>query len=176
MERVGQFSFSVLILVIIILVAIFWMSIPKNWEEVTRKKNNGGYELSEVQEKAIEDKIEKIENQELYALVAAKNGMYLCKHCPGKKFFLFVNEVYRYGTTGNGQSGRGYTESWQLKNNLKFVHLMYGDEVTVKVEQTKLIGSYPIHSDNMSRPLKNDVNAKSYWYRLVLPPGNTKLD
>ena len=158
--------------------AIFWVTqIPKSWDEATTEQEDGSYALSADWAQSVAKKQEKIANHELYMLVAAHNGYYFCKHCPlGGRFFLYAGEVYRYGTTGNGKSGRGYSDNWLAKQKLSYVHLQYGDLATIMAEQTALIGSYALHPENMKRPMPGSTGAKNYWYRLVLPPGNNSLD
>ncbi|HMQ49893.1 MAG TPA: hypothetical protein PKA00_20765 [Saprospiraceae bacterium] len=152
------------------------MSLPKSWEASVQQNEDGSYSLSKARQEAIDQKKERILQQEVYMLVAAENGIYFCKHCVNQNFFLYKGEVYKYGTTGNGKNGRGYSESWQMQNKLVFVHLGFGDESTVKIKQAELLGVYPLLPENMSRPNKGDFKSKPHWHRLVLPPGNTKLD
>ena len=109
-------------------------------------------------------------------LVAAKDGNFLCKHCPTGSFFLKKGEIYRYGTTGNSKSGRGYYDPWLSRKMLTYVHILSGDIATVRIQETNLIGTYSIHPENLARPSINSKKAKPYWYRLVLPPGNNRLD
>ncbi|MEL6927089.1 MAG: hypothetical protein AAFO95_00470 [Cyanobacteria bacterium J06600_6] len=152
------------------------MSIPKTWQEATKKDKAGNISLSESWANAVEEKIEQHQTHELYALRAANDGQYACKHCQSAQFFLKAGEIYRYGTTGVGQEGRGYSEGWLARKRLTFVHIQYGDLATVKTEEALLIGHYVIHPENLARPVQDDPSAKIYWYRLVLPPGNNNLD
>lgn len=115
-------------------------------------------------------------NQELYMLVAKRNGMYLCKHCPNGNFFLYAGQLYRYGITGNEKEGRGYTNNWEHSNQLIYLTIYQGDLATVKMMEIDLIGKYALHPENLERPLLGEEKAKKYWYRLVLPPGNNRLD
>lgn len=161
---------------LLITTIILWSSIPKRWDDATTENADGSMELSAEWSSTVAKKQAKIANHELYMLVAAQNGYYLCGHCAGGRFFLNAGEVYRYGTTGNGKNGRGYTDNWLAKQKLNFIHLMYGDLATIMTEQATLIGSYALHPENIKRPLTGEAKAKSYWYRLVLPPGNNSLD
>lgn len=169
-------SATLILFAMILTAAILLMAIPKTWKEAVRQNEDGSYSLSREWEEAIDQKKEKIEQHELYMLVAKKNGMYLCKRCPTGKFYLYEGELYRYGTTGNGKKRRGYSDKWEAGNNLRFFHISYGDEATVKLGQTKLIGTYAIHPENMNRPVIGTPGAKNYWHRLVIPPGNGNLN
>lgn len=176
MEHSKRFPAGLLLIGAVIATFILLMAIPRTWQEATRKNPDGSHSLSEEWEESIDRKKDKIENQELYKLVAAEDGIYLCKHCPTGRFYLYEGEVYRYGTTGNGEKERGYTKKWKADNKLEFDHILYGDEATVKMKQAEFIGIYALHPENMRRPLPGTPEAKNYWFRLSLPPGNNSLD
>jgi hypothetical protein len=152
------------------------MAIPKSWEEAVTQQEDGSYRLSEKWEKTILRKKEKIEKHRLYMLVASTNGYFQCAHSPSGKFYLKAGEVYRYGTTGDTFTTRGYTQKWLADNNLTLITIMEGDLAMVMAAQTTLIGNYALLPENLQRPLPSEASAKPYWYRLVLPPGNKSLD
>jgi len=165
-----------LILIISTIGFVILMAIPKTWEEAVTQQDDGSFRLSKKWERAIWRKEEKIKKHRLYVLVAIQNGYFDCPHSPTGKFYLKEGEIYRYGTTGESTVGRGYSETWLIKNNLTFKVIMEGDLTTVTLAQTTLIGQYPLLPENMQRPLPGDELAKPYWFRLVLPPGNKSLD
>jgi hypothetical protein len=109
-------------------------------------------------------------------LLPINNGYFECAHSPSGRFYLKTGEIYRYGTTGETTVGRGYSETWLIRNNLSFKIILEGNLALVLAEQTALIGSYPLLPENMLRPLSGDELAKPYWFRLVIPPGNKSLD
>lgn len=163
-------------LLIITLLFFVYMALPKSWEEATTIKKDGTLALSKEWAETIDKKKDQYAYHDLYQLIAAENGYYSCKHCPTGKFYLKVGEVYRYGTTGIGQEGRGYNKSWLDKNFLNYVHILTADLATIKSEEIVLIGGYALFPENLKRPLVGSNIAKPYWYRLVLPPGNNSLD
>lgn len=165
-----------LILIFCLVGFVISMAIPKSWEEVVTKQDDGSYRLSKKWEKTILRKQEKIRKHRLYVLVASTNGYFQCPHSPSGKFYLKADEVYRYGTTGETFAARGYSKRWLAINNLTLISIMEDDLATVLAEQAFLIGSYALLPENLQRPLANEANAKLYWYRLVLPPGNKSLD
>lgn len=165
-----------LLIDLLITTLIIYMAIPKSWEEATRTAPDGSVTLADDWARAIEKKKEKIEKHDLYMLVAARDGYFICKHCPTGKFFLKDGEVYRYGTTGDGQQGRGYNREWLSNNGLGYIRLLTADLTTVKIAQTNYIGLYAILPENLNRPLPTSSKAWPYWYRLVIPPGNNSLD
>lgn len=172
----NRFPYSLLLIVCIAVGLFIYMSIPKKWEDATTQNEDSSISLSKDWADAVEQKKEQYTSHELYVLSAAKDSYFLCQHCPTGRFFLKELEVYRYGTTGNGQDGRGYNESWLAKNFLNYQVILTADLSTVKTEEANLIGSYAILPENLKRPLLSSYKAKPYWYRLVLPPGNNSLD
>ena len=159
-----------------LLISILIMSIPKSWQEATEENEKGELSLSKSWAESVGKKVEQHQQHELYMLVATRDGNYLCQHCSTTQFFLKAGEVYRYGTTGLGQQGRGYTESWVNRHQLNYYHLATGDVATIKSKEALLIGNYVLLPENVARPLQGTAQAKSYWHRLVLPPGNNSLD
>lgn len=153
-----------------------FLAIPKSWEEAVSRQEDGTYRLSKKWEKTILRKQEKVRKHRLYVLVASTNGYFQCPHSPSGKFYLKADEVYRYGTTGETFAARGYSKRWLAINNLTLISIMEDDLATVVAAQALLIGSYALLPENLQRPLANEANAKLYWYRLVLPPGNKSLD
>ena len=174
--RTTQPSRGFLLAGLLVTLLILTMAIPKTWEEATKIADDGSITLADDWAGTVERKVRKYERHDLYMLVAVRDGYFQCHHCPTGKFFLKKGEVYRYGTTGDGQIKRGYNEEWLYKNNLFYIHIFTGSITSVGIEQTVLIGSYALHFENMARPLFNAPEAKPYWYRLVIPPGNNSLD
>lgn len=162
MERINGFTARLTLLSIMAVICIIWMAIPKSWEEASKEKKDGDYDMSDAWREAMEEKKEKIKNHELYMLVASENGMYLCNHCPTGKFFLFAGEVYRYGTTGNSEVGRGYNENWKNANKLSYFTIFRGDQTSVKIKQAEYIATYVLQPENLNRPLSSDPKAKAY--------------
>jgi len=159
-----------------IISALILMAIPKSWKAATKETTDGNISLSKEWAETITKKQDSHANQELYMLTAARNGYFLCKHCPTGKFFLKAGEVYRYGITGGGKAKRGYSDSWLARSGLNYILLQKGNLAAIKTEETALIGSYALHPENLLRPLTGKPAAKLNWYRLVLPPGNNSLD
>ncbi|MCB0615293.1 MAG: hypothetical protein KDC75_18375 [Phaeodactylibacter sp.] len=77
MEHSKRFPVGLLLIGAVIATFILLIALPKTWEEATRKNPDGSHSLSEEWEDAIDHKKDKIENQELYKLVAKRSGMYL---------------------------------------------------------------------------------------------------
>lgn len=176
MDKIAPAPFATRLLFSLLSMACIYMAIPKSWEEATRTAPDGTVSLADDWARTIEKKKSKFEKHDLYMLRAARDGYFLCKHCPTGKFFLKTGEVYRYGTTGEGQMGRGYNREWLNAYGLIYVRLITADLTTVKIAQTTSIGKYALSPENLARPLPNSSNSRSYWYRLVLPPGNNSLD
>lgn len=165
-----------LLLGLLLSISFLIMSIPKTWQEATQKNEEGELSLSKSWAESVGKKVEQHQQHELYMLVATRDGNYLCKHCLSAQFFLRAGEVYRYGTTGLGQDGRGYSDEWLNRYQLNYITISNGDLATIKIQEAVLIGNYVLLPENTSRPLQSTLEAKPYWYRLVLPPGNNSLD
>ena len=116
------------------------LSIPKKWEDAARTGEGGALVLTDDWTRAVERKQEQYAEHELYALLAARAGYYQCGHCPGGRFFLKEMEVYRYGVTGLGQQGRGYSDSWLSRQALSYNMILTADLTTVKMQEAALIG------------------------------------
>ncbi|PHN01143.1 hypothetical protein [Flavilitoribacter nigricans] len=166
-----------LILVGLLITGIFiYMSIPKKWEDATKVGDDGAVTLSDDWAGTVERKQDQYANQELYALTAVIDSYFLCQHCPTGKFFLKTGEIYRYGTTGITQNKRGFNEKWLNRHKLNYVYLQMGDLATIKTREAALIGAYAVLPENLARPISSSPEARAYWYRLVLPPGNNSLE
>ncbi len=97
-----------------------------------------------------------------YALIAAENGYYPCYNCPEGQIFLHVGEVWKYGQTCNGVSGR-YPNGLPFKN-LFFQPQFYGNQQACLIEEKLKIYAYPALPECLKRNIK-----------LIRPPGN-KID
>lgn len=114
--------------------------------------------------------IDRIENRttdkeycEQYALVAAKNGWFVCFNWDKcTKIYLQAGEVWKYGKTCNGQQKR-YSMGLPFKN-LRYVQQFIGTEKECLIQEKHKIYNYP----NLPECQKRNVF-------LLRPPGN-KID
>lgn len=97
-----------------------------------------------------------------YALIVAKDGWFPCYNCVVGTIYLHVGEIWKYGKTCNGQSGR-YPLGLPFKD-LIFQPQFYGTEQACLLEEKLKIYAYPA--------LPECVNRKTV---LIRPPGN-KID
>ena len=97
-----------------------------------------------------------------YALIATAEGYYPCYNCLEGTIYLHIGEVWKYGKTCNGESGR-YPSGLPYKN-LTFLPEFYGNNVMCLVQEKMKIYSYPLLPECQQREIK-----------LVRPPGN-KID
>jgi hypothetical protein len=97
-----------------------------------------------------------------YALVTTEEGNYVCYGCPDGKIHLYPGEIWKYGKTCKGESGR-YPNGFPLPN-LKFVIQFEGTESECLVEEKRKIYAYPALPECLKRNIK-----------LLRPPGN-KID
>jgi hypothetical protein len=102
------------------------------------------------------------DNAEQYALVADIDGIYPCPSCPnGGTIWLFRGEVWKYGVSVNGESGR-YTVGFLRSNHLHYeMQFKGGLNECYKQEKIKIF-TYPTLPENIKRGDKI----------LFRPPGN----
>jgi len=111
----------------------------------------------------IESHSYKIKSCEQYALVAEENGWYPCFRCDGMdSIYLYVDEVWKYGKTCNGEQGR-YSGGFPTLN-VRFVRQFSGTEEECLIEEKHKIYNYP-----------NLPECKRRNFYLFRPPGN-KID
>ncbi|MEM8527452.1 MAG: hypothetical protein AAGG68_22620 [Bacteroidota bacterium] len=68
---------------------------------------DGNIQISKERQEKMERELEEYENAEQYVIKASYNGYYPCFNCGGRKeLYLYRGEVWRYGVTKRGQSGR----------------------------------------------------------------------
>ena len=97
-----------------------------------------------------------------YALVATEEGDFVCYGCPNGKIYLYPGEIWKYGKTCKGESGR-YPTGFPVPN-LKFVIQFEGTESECLVEEKRKIYTYESLPECQKRNIK-----------LPRPPGN-KID
>ncbi|MFN8254166.1 MAG: hypothetical protein U0W24_00660 [Bacteroidales bacterium] len=97
-----------------------------------------------------------------YALITTEAGNFPCYNCSSGSIYLNPGEVWKYGKTCNGQSGR-YPNGFPVPN-LKFVIQFEGTESMCLIEEKRKIYSYPALPECLKRNIK-----------LLRPPGN-KID
>lgn len=119
--------------------------------------------LPDLKEK-LERELFEIDHAQQYVLRATDDGNYPCYRCPGRTtIFLRRGEIWRYGVTRKGESGR-------YPAGLADQHLFYQVEFEgnyaecLKQEKTKIY-HYAIHPENLRRS-----------FRLDRPPGNARTD
>ena len=118
--------------------------------------------LAKWREKKLEKELEDLDGAEQYVLTAGRSGWYLCFSCPDTThIYLYLGEVWKYGTTTKGQKGR-YGKSLKgqyLDYTIQFEGTL---EDCLKEEKRKIYG-YAVLPENIKR-LKP----------IIRPPGNKK--
>lgn len=113
---------------------------------------------------AYKSRIARLNNAEQYALVANASAYYPCYHCKKPIFYLQKNEVWKYGVTINGKSGR-YNDEFFIKHNVTYVVEHEGTVQACLEEEARKIILYYLLPENM---IRNDE------FKLARPPGNSK--
>jgi len=97
---------------------------------------------------------------EVYALLARNNGWYPCYNCTDSvKIYLHKGEVWKYGKTCLGQTGR-YSQYYLLNNKLDYKRINSGTEADCLIEEKKLIYAYPTLPECIKR-----------GFLIIRPPG-----
>lgn len=135
------------------------------WEEVAYVNENGKPQLKQWRIDDIKARIKGLEQAEQYVLIAASDGTYECFHCPRGTSFLEKGMVWKYGITRQGASGR-YENDWLNRMRLSYIIQFKGTYQDCLTEELRKIGLYPLHQDNLNRPILE---------RMARPPGN-KID
>lgn len=117
--------------------------------------------LTREEEDAIEDRIERIQNSELYVLLAEVDGYYDCPACSNGKFFLHAGEIYKFGVTMN-PSNR-YSEQELARWRLEYVVLKVAPYNECLIEETLRSAGYRLLPENTRRPKER---------QLLIPPGS----
>jgi hypothetical protein len=130
------------------------------FEEVVKRNIDGSYRLHPKRSEKLHRDTVNLESSEQYALKATTSKYYPCLSCSFRdSIFLYQNEVWKYGTTINGQVGR-YGNSLYVQS-LYYVAQYRGTiEECLKWERKKII-RYPLLPENLKR--KNPI---------ARPPGN----
>ncbi len=136
------------------------------WNDVVSVDENGKLQLTDERKQAVSDRHDRLDNAELYMLIAEVDGYFECPSCPlgthkRGKYFLKAGEVYKYGVTI--QKKDRYTESELNRWRLTYVDLDRGSDTAMKKKETTLIAEYALHPENLKRSEK---------WRLAIPPGS----
>ena len=110
-----MFTYSLTLLGVLAVLCIIWMAIPKLWEEATKEMKDGGYERSDAWQVALDRKTEKIENHELYMLVAKKMECIFVSIVLIVIFFCMLDSYTDTGLLGMEKKAEGI----QINGNLK---------------------------------------------------------
>jgi hypothetical protein len=130
------------------------------FEEVVNYNDDGSYSLHPNRSEKLHRDTVNLESSEQYVLKATKSKFYPCLSCPFRdSIFLYPGEVWKYGTTINGQVGR-YGNSLYLQSLSYTVQFRGTIEECLKWERKKII-RYPLLPENIKR--KNPI---------ARPPGN----
>ena len=125
-----------------------------------------GKNLTVAREKEIADRIDRLQNAQLYVLRAEINGYFLCPKCPPEtarngKYYLKVGESYKYGVTIN--PNERYSKAELARFRLNYLLLATGPLEEMLAKESILIGQYATLPENLARPKA---------LRLAIPPGS----
>lgn len=157
MNQAFHYNPTIRFYLVLLLSGIIFVLFSKVWD--------GTKEVdSSERDKAYSERIERLNNAEQYALIANTDGFYPCPHCVDQKFYLYKNEVWKYGVTINGKNGR-YKDEFLRTNNVSYVIEFEGPVQKCLEEEARKIILYYQLPENMKR---------GETFRLIRPPGNSK--
>jgi hypothetical protein len=117
--------------------------------------------LSPKEEAKLQKRLKEIDEAEQYALVARNDGFYPCTINGFPSYYLKAGEVWKYGVTSKGESGR-YTIKFLVKNEVLYLVQFRGNIAEcLKMEQLKLF-MYPYLPENLARPLELQLPRPPY--------------
>jgi hypothetical protein len=132
------------------------------WEDVAYEDKHGKAHLQEWRLRDIQRQHDELEDSEQYVLLATEDGLYECFYCPTQTCFLRKGMVWKYGVTTKHMGGR-YPGNQLINNRLNYMVQLRGTYQQCRAEEIRKIVFYPLHPDNLGRPLHE---------RLARPPGN----
>ena len=133
------------------------------WEEVAYTDDQGNPKLQPKHQEELDRVTQAEDIAEQYALRAISDGNYIC-NCPEGFYYLHAREIWKYGTTKNGPSGR-YSYKFLKANNVYYEPQFQGTLHECLIQEQIKIRSYPLLPENVARPVEK---------RLVRPCANFK--
>ncbi len=132
------------------------------FKEVVTTDVYGNYVLQPKRLRKLKRDIENLKKAQQYVLYARFEGWYNCLSCPFRdSIYLYPRQVWKYGVTVNGESGR--YRNTLLQRNLTYKIQYEGSIEECMIEERKKIIRYPLLEENILRKQP-----------IARPPGNPK--
>lgn len=146
----------------LLIVVICFIFIVGGWKgaEFLDLNADGEIVLSAARQEKFAKELKELQEGEQYVLFALRYGKYPCYNCPDSSTItLFPREVWKYGMTTKGQSGR-------YPNGLPAPFLYYDVQFTgtiqdCLIEEKRKIYQYALRPENLKRKTP-----------IIRPPGN----
>ena len=120
-------------------------------EKLVLKQIENGPGVDPKEEEKLQKRLREIDESEQYALIAMVDGWYPCLHSGRTTHFLKAGEIWKYGVTSKGKTGR-YKEPFLYKNRVSYIRQFKGTfSECLKKEQIKLF-NYSRLPENLARP------------------------
>ncbi len=153
---------------LLLVAGICWFMYEK-FDDFVQRNPDGSYELKKKRRDQIQDQLDRMDEAELYYLLARVDGYYQCSHCPQGSFFLYKGEIAKIGTTVRGEIGR-YKPKYLKRMNLRYLTVDEGDVSYILRKEKEHIRDYPLMPENLQRP--DEPQGKVLRYKLARPPLN----
>lgn len=145
--------------------AVVLLIVIARYSTLEFKDENEAPVLSPKETAKLDKRLKEIDDAEQYALIASRNGWFLCNHPGRTTFYLLAGEVWKYGTTTKGQIGR-YSYKYLENANVSYIVQFQGTIAECLKEEQRKLFNYPYLPENLARPEKD---------RLPRPPYNSKM-
>lgn len=132
------------------------------WEEVAYIDEDGVPQLRPKAQAELDSILARDDGAEQYVLIVQTDGVYPCATCKAGSYFLRAGEVYRYGITTKGQSGR-YAQKYLRDNGFVYMIQFRGTIFECQLQEQIKIRMYPLLPENLAR---------QKHLRLIRPCGN----
>lgn len=134
----------------------------RGFDDVVEHDEAGNPRLTPEREAEIEQAKKKLDEAEVYLLLALYDHYIVCLLCPGGRLWIKEGEIAKIGTTVNTTSR--YKQAYYKKHGVEYIMYLRGPMDLVLKTEIDLLGKYPLLPENLAREAP-----------LLFPPLNSKL-
>ena len=154
--------FLILILTLLSVVIAMIIFGQRSFKDVTEYDEEGNPRLTPEREAEIEKAKNKLDEAEVYILLALYDHYIECKLCPDGRAWIKEGEIAKIGTSVNTTSR--YNQAYYKKHGVEYITYLRGSVHLVLKTEINLLGRYPLMPENLARQEP-----------LLYPPLNSKL-
>lgn len=150
------------ILLLILISGIVIILGQRGFKDVVEYDEDGNPRLTPERQTEIEQAKDKLDEAEVYLLLATYDHYIECLLCPGRRLWIKEGEIAKIGTTVNTTSR--YKQAYYKKHGVEYIMYLRGSIDLVLKTEIDLLGNYPLLVENLAREEP-----------LLFPPLNGKL-